>query len=445
MGRKAGLCLALLLGIASAARAQGVDQKRVDAAIEKGVAWLKTAPSPGSHHELANCDELILLTLATAGVPEDDPKLQELLKRVLEAPLNRTYPVVLQAMCLEEIDRVRYQNRIAQCGLFLVDNQCSNGQWDYGQPTPANAPVETGPANVSTAGGRAEEGGAGGGLREFGAPASGENKFLMRAKPAVKRKVMIRRTRSGPANGDNSNSQYAALGLRACHDSGVAIPPDVTAKAKQWWISCAFKPEKLVEKNEPVRQDVTTGPGGKEMIPKLPPIGWCYKGYGLCGYNKQNKPNDSPDGGMTAGAVASLCIYDYMLGQKWRSDVYVLGGISWMDEHFSVTENPGPSENGNSRPNSWLLYYLYAMERVGMLFDTRLIGNHDWYVEGATYLLNGQNGEGSWFKSTGDEGEWHGSTPTYDTCYAILFLKRATRKFVDVATGGPVRAPVPNK
>ncbi len=442
MGRKAGLCLALLLGIASAARAQVVDQKQVDAAIEKGVAWLKNAPSPGSHHEIANCDELILLTLVTAGVTEEDPKVQELLKRVLEAPLNRTYPVVLQAMALEEIDRVKYQSKIAQCGLFLVDNQCKNGQWDYGQPTPGNVPVEAGPANVATGGTQGLAGsGPGGGLREFMVPGEGENKFLMRKKPTPTRKITIRATRGGPAAGDNSNSQYAALGMRACHDSGVMIPKEVIAHARQWWISCAFKPEKL-DKNELARQDVKTGPGGGEVLPTLPPVGWCYRGYGLCDVWSTKPGGDSPDGGMTAGAVGAICIYDYMLGVKWKSDVYALGGISWMAQHFSVTENPGPSENAFSHPNSWLLYYLYAMERVGMLYDTRLIGKHDWYMEGATYLLGAQNGDGSWFKSAPDEGERRGSTPTYDTCYAILFLKRATRKFVDVATGG---TPVPNK
>ncbi len=434
MSRNAVLCLALFLGLASAARAQGVDQKQVDAAIEKGVAWLKNAPSPGSHHELANCDELILLTLVTGGAAEDDPKVQEYLKRMLEAPLNRTYPVVLQAMCLEEIDRVKYQNRIAQCALFLVDNQCRNGQWTYGTPTPANVPFEA-DNSVATEGSKgAAGGGAGGGLREFEAPASGENKFLQRAKPKVTRKIMVKPTRNGPSDGDNSNSQYAALGLRACHDSGIIFPKDVLLKAKQWWVSCAAGAEPV--KNEPVRQDVTTGPGGKDVIPTVPPVGWCYKGYG-CG----NKPH-SLSGGMTAGAVGAMCIYDYMLGVKWKTDLYVLGGLNWLVANFTVTGNPGPCEWTGSAPDSWFLYYLYALERVGMLYDTRMIGGHDWYVEGATFLLGAQNGDGSWFKSH-PPTDWDvGANPTYDTCFAILFLKRATRKFVDVATGG---TPVPNK
>ncbi len=433
MGRKAGLCLALFLGLASAARAQVVDQKQVDAAIEKGVAWLKNAPSPGSHNGVRNCDEIILLTMAVGGLPEDDPKFQEILKRVLEAPLDRTYLVSLQAMCLEEINRVRYQNRIAQCALFLLDNQGRNGCWSYGTPTPANT-FE--PDNSVATGGSK---GAEGGLKEFEAPApEGGNKFFQRPKPKVTRKIMVKPTREGASDGDSSNSQYAALGLRACFDSGINFPREVALQAKQWWMTTAFKPEKIDLKNEPVRQDVITGKGG-EAIPTAPPVGWCYHRSAICA--RQNP--HAPSGGMTGGAVGALCIYDYILGVKWKTDVYVVGGVNWFANNFTVAGNPGPTEVNGSHPSSWFLYYLYALERVGMLYDIRMIGGHDWYAEGATYLLGVQNGDGSWFKSNAQESEWEpGSNPTYDTCFAILFLKRATRKFVDVATGG---TPVPNK
>ena len=54
--------------------------------------------------------------------------------------------------------------------------------------------------------------------------------------PVVKR-------RDGPDGGDNSNAQYAALGLRACHDSGIVIPKDVVRLARQWWIDAQHEPE----------------------------------------------------------------------------------------------------------------------------------------------------------------------------------------------------------
>src|SRR5689334_11245689 len=123
----------LLLSLALAVvpqSAPGIDDQKVQEAIRKGIEFLRRAPSHGEQKKnIRNADELILLTLLHAGVPLDDAKVQELLKRTLTGPLERTYSVALQAACLEEIDRVRYQPRLRQCAQFLVDNQCTNGQW----------------------------------------------------------------------------------------------------------------------------------------------------------------------------------------------------------------------------------------------------------------------------------------------------------------------------
>src|SRR5262245_45680416 len=130
---KSGTAAAIVAILAAAvplrleAQAKVVDQKNVDEAIRKGVEYLRTAESSGWDAHINNCDELILLTLIHADVPESDAKVQELLKRVLTAPMERTYKVSLLAMCLEDLDRVRYQNKIRDCAQFLVDNQCQNG------------------------------------------------------------------------------------------------------------------------------------------------------------------------------------------------------------------------------------------------------------------------------------------------------------------------------
>ena len=46
---------------------------------------------------------------------------------------------------------------------------------------------------------------------------------------------------------------------------------------------------------------------------------------------------------------------------------------------------------------------------------------HEWYVEGATHLLEVQEEQGSWNLTR---------NRTTDTCFAILFLKRATKRLV---------------
>src|SRR5689334_10846982 len=133
------LLLVLTAGPAWALQeADPVLQSKIDDAIRRGVEYLKKAESIVPWAEFgANSDELILLTLVHANVSSKDATYQALLQRILAVDLKRTYNVALQAMVLEEIDRVRYQDRIWQCAQFLLDNQCANGQWSYGDPTPA--------------------------------------------------------------------------------------------------------------------------------------------------------------------------------------------------------------------------------------------------------------------------------------------------------------------
>src|SRR5262245_47581052 len=117
----ATVCLFIL---GSTALAQ--DQAKIDAAIRKGIEYLKTAGSPGHEHSKAtHSDELILYTFVIADVPASNPKFKALLERVLTDEPHQTYKVALQAMALEDIDRVKYQNRIAFCAQHLVDNQCT--------------------------------------------------------------------------------------------------------------------------------------------------------------------------------------------------------------------------------------------------------------------------------------------------------------------------------
>ncbi|MGH9784026.1 MAG: hypothetical protein ACRD88_07555, partial [Terriglobia bacterium] len=350
---------------------------------------LKTSDSPG-HNASKNADELILLTILHAGA-EDQPRFKDLFNKMLQAPLEATYSVALQAMVLEEFDRVKYQGRIHQCAQFLVDNQCANGQWTYGSPTtyPEAVPVPrgeiaTGPAKKPPTRPK--------GALDFEAPEPGA-----RVKPRVVTHLAVKKNRDGPAAGDNSNSQYAALGIRACHDAGIVFPKDLIEKARKHWVDTQ-------EKGDDNKGAVATGPGAGV------PRGWGYK------------PEEGGNyGSMTAGAIGSVCIYDFILGIDFKKDKSALDGIAWLAKNWLVTNNP-------KRPDWFHLYYLYALERAGMLFDTTRMGAHDWYLEGAIQLLDTQQPNGAW-----GSAEKLDNT-TWGTCFAILFLKQATRRLNDVAS-----------
>jgi hypothetical protein len=351
-----------------------IDQARIDAAITRGVEWLKgTSRFGGGKH---GTRELALLALVHAGVRPSDPVFAGLLQEMLEEELQTTYRVSLQAMVLEELDRVKYQKRIWQCAQFLVDNQCDNGQWSYGQPTTYGEPSIPGSNDVAT--GTLFPPGK---VVIFGDPEPGQ-------KPPVRQKVAVKKRREGGrGHGDNSNSQYALLGLRACHDAGIVLPKDVVQKSAQGW-------RQSQSGDDFAKGGMSTGGG-----PTAPPRGWSYHGRG------------GAYGSMTAGSVGALTICDYILGIDWKKDENVNAGLSWLRDHFTVSENP-------KRNGAHHYYYLYGLERAGMLYGIEKLGRHEWYAEGAHYLVQNQRADGAW------------GSPV-DTCFAILFLRRATRPLVE--------------
>src|SRR6516162_7319291 len=200
----------LLATTATAQDPNAVSPRDIEKAIHKGTEFLKSAPfNPERVHPCAN--DLILLTLIHGEVPETNAVFQQYLKNCVEAPLEKTYNVALLAMCLEELDPTGYQQKLAQCAQFLVDNQASNGQWSYGRPTDLKKyPFEGKKEDKKVATGKPDN------ARDFGGG------LTQKAKP--KNPIVITQQRQSGASGDNSNSQYASLGLRACFDANVQIP-----------------------------------------------------------------------------------------------------------------------------------------------------------------------------------------------------------------------------
>jgi hypothetical protein len=66
------------------------------------------------------------------------------------------------------------------------------------------------------------------------------------------------------------------------------------------------------------------------------------------------------------------------------------------------------------------LYFLWSVERVAVLYGLPTIGDKDWYRWGAEILLSNQRPEGAWV-----EPRNHLTDSSINTCFALLFLKRA--------------------
>lgn len=219
-----------------------------------------------------------------------------------------------------------------------------------------------------------------------------------------------RRWESNLGGVDLSNTQYAVLGLRAAALAGIEIP----VKA---WVDLIDGV--LNQQEAPVTIDVALAAGetgtGKRTI-----AGFRYnEGTGA-------------RGSMTTAGVSALLIAKEALGAKLvgaqAAEVAksLQLGVGWLGHHFRVDAHPAGEE-------PWLYYWLYGVERVGSLLDTETLGAHEWYLEGARFLLSKQGADGAWASNAGGPVRANET----DTCYALLFLERATSS--KPRTGGSER------
>lgn len=359
-----------------------VDPKAVNAAIDKGLRWLLTR-YPNNRIPEQKYAELVLLTLVHAGLPAEHPMLRENFQKVLDRPLNDTYNAGLRALLLEKVNRKFYQTSLAEIAMFFAENQCDNGQWNYNgrnrklSPT-VYAPVPTSTKKKPVTGMTQTD-------PNEGPPPGKEFKLNPPVKGTVKK------------SGDNSNAQYAILALFAASRANVLVPKSTWQDAEKWFES---------------RQN---GDGG-----------WGYANVDVPGVGIVT--TDASSGSMTTAGLTALIVTKFYLGKDWKTEASVVKGLEWLGRNFAVNQNPGG-------PLLWHYYYLYGLERVGTISGLAEFGGHRWYKEGAEYLIRLQDVDGSWKSAAPQQGLTDQVT---DTCFAILFLKRATpplQKPKDIATG----------
>jgi len=192
----------------------------------------------------------------------------------------------------------------------------------------------------------------------------------------------------GASGSDHSNTQYAVLGLREAAFAGIPTSRKGWELTRQHWI----------------KAQSANG-------------GWGYQAG-----------DGNSSGTMSVAGIASLVMADSMLPDD--SNVGADGlpdccrdearnealerGLNWLRSHFAVGHNVGNGAIGG------VLYYLYGLERAGRLSGLRFFGNHDWFREGAAFLIRGQSqAEGFWVGSGAGETE-----PIVGTSFALLFLSK---------------------
>ncbi len=318
----------------------GVTSEQVELAIRDGIRFLKGRQNKGdgSWAEVemrtgVGTTALVTLALLTAGEKADAPEVAralDYLRKHTPDELRSTYAIALQTMVYALADPERDRVRIV-----------ANVNWlEQAQITPNDRVPWPGAWTYSDQKNQA---------------------------------------------GDNSNTQYALLGLSAAHEAGVPVNPDV------WALSRAYF------------ERFQTRDGG-----------W---GYTI--------GRSNPTGSMTCAGVSSLVItgvrrymgQEFLQGEAIRDcgkggfNINLARGVAWLANHFSVQQNFG---NGQQ----WRYYYLYALERAGRLAGVRYFGRNDWYRLGAEELVQSQNRLSGFWRGGGSENE------LVATSFALLFLAK---------------------
>jgi hypothetical protein len=365
----------------------------IGAAIKKGVEALrKMQRKDGSWQDddgfardnAAGMTGLCLMALLHSGVRADDPQVRAGFGYMLSQPLKRTYDVACGIMAVETkyLPLEKYEDVqaltepaareavakaiakedlawVQKAAAWLVEHQTKDGTWGY--------------------------------------PENDDSR-------------------------DHSNTQYAMLALKSASRCGVAIRADVWKKAANHWIAA----QRVVSPQVGLRitwlsdDEKGVDTRAEERVTQGP---WGY----FTAAPKTELITDGGYGSMTCAGLTSLVVAESELvhlkelddALRKKIDGAKKQGLAWLQEHFTVRGNP-PSAGLWS---FFYSYYLYGLERVGVLYGIKKIGDHDWYQEGALVLVPQQREDGSW--------SLYVDIPVLDTAFALLFLKKAT---VRVAT-----------
>jgi hypothetical protein len=126
----------------------------------------------------------------------------------------------------------------------------------------------------------------------------------------------------------------------------------------------------------------------------------------------------APPAAVTASAVSSLLIYSQLLREDARRDPDILGGADVLARSW----HGGLLRIGDDEGSSWRFHPagLFAVGVAARLLGESTLGDHDWFAEGARLLVGTQKADGSWNAESREDGA------VWDTCFAILFLKKTS-------------------
>jgi VWFA-related protein len=348
------LVLLATAGMAHAQRQSPADQE-IAQAIARGVDFLKDAQDPDGSwndpeqqsHRLG-VTALAGLALLENGVARDAAEITKARAVVstLARESDQTYDLVLAILFLaraQQGSRGEADALIQTLGhrLSLGDH---GGSWDY------TLPREEPEARVTSSRSRRTE----------------ARKAARRSQPLW-------------IQGDNSNTQFALLGLWAAGRHG-------------------FDPDESLESIDNHFRSTQLDDGQ-----------WGYR-LGMPGSEA-----------MSCAGLMGLAIAASRPGLAERQTARARGAALAADPAFIKALSAVSRDARRSSPRADI-YYLWSLERVCVALGLLSLDGFDWYAHGARILLDRQENDGSWRND-----RWGGRFP--GTCLALLFLRKANLAF----------------
>jgi hypothetical protein len=360
---------------------------KVNRAVDRGVVHLKKYLDGNNRggrlggHAIGE-GALIGLTLLECGVAPEDKYVQDLatLIRDEKERLTHTYSLALSIFFLDRLGDPADRGLIETYALRLAAGQTAIGAWTYNCPLLTDAEHQKFAEYLNT---NASMNGSSG-MRAQGAeklPARLKNCGVVLWQRGVKP--------GGPgfAGGDNSNTQFALLGLWVARRNGAPVQP-----------SLAF-----VERY--FRQSVGADGGwGYTSGFKIMPSTASMTCAGLLG--------------LAVGHGVQVKMGDEKGDRPPVADAGMARGFRALEAHLKAHMNGGPAPGKRAAIQGFGIggrdYYLFwSIERVAMIYDLKKLAGREWYPWLSKLLVDAQKADGSW------------GGAEHDNCFALLVLRRA--------------------
>jgi hypothetical protein len=366
------------------------EEKKVNEVTRRGIEFLKKSQRPdgswagtGNPQHVAGGSALAGLTLLECDAKAADPVIQKaaLFLRGRCPRMNQTYELSLAILFFGRLGDAQDRERIQQLALRLAAGQKPQGGWEYDCPILASQ-EETQLLKVLKD------------LRTAGRDLlfKSQPKLLQSLPPNLKNLAVLGDAANRPkaffreGMADNSNTQFALLGLWAARRQGLPLEPSLALVARRFEAS--------------QNPDGSFHYRGNSSVSPLPTM-TCAGLLGLAvGYGVARDTKGQWGGKRTGRPL---------------QDPAVTRAVKVLSQRVGEARKDPKSPP----PAMTELYFLWSVERVAVLWRLKTIGLKDWYRWGLDMLFSHQRPDGSWHA-----GKGVGTTSDIDTCFALLFLQR---------------------